>query len=125
MNAATASAIDGFVTAVSAALVALFGFNYYAMVWAFVGALVALMKSEQLAAPVRAIFYVLFSTFIGALLGTAAGELFHMTTRSAIAIMSLLGGVGWQGIIAILLKVAEGKLRTYVPPRGDEGSPAP
>src|SRR3954463_16089600 len=120
MSPVAAGAVDGFVSAVSAALIALFGLNYYAMVWAFVGALVALMKSEK-TTRMRAIFYVLFSTFIGALLGTACAEFFKINLNSAISIMSLLGGVGWQGIIAILLKVAEGRLRTYIPPLGDEG----
>lgn len=119
MNAAAAGAVDGFVGVISAALVALFGLNYYAMVWAFVGALVALTKSEKMTR-LFAVIHVLLSTFIGALLGTAGGEYLGITQRSAIAVMSLLGGVGWQGIIALFLKVAEGRLKQYIPrPRVD------
>jgi hypothetical protein len=121
MTNATTAAIDGFVGVVSAALVALFGLNYYAMVWAFVGALVALTRSDK-TTRTRAIFYVLFSTFIGALLGTAAAEFFGISMRSVIAIMSLLGGVGWQGMIALLLKLAEARIRTYIPPPRDGGA---
>lgn len=110
-----AGPVDAFVTVISAGLVSLFGLNYYAVVWAFVGALVALTRSDKMTRW-RAIFYVMFSTFIGALLGTAGAEFMKITTRSIIAVMALLGGVGWQGMIAILLKVAEGRIRALVPP---------
>lgn len=116
--------VDTFVEVISAGLTSLFGLNYYAVVWAFVGALVALTRSEKMTRW-RAIFYVMFSTFIGALLGTAGAEFMKITTRSVIAVMSLLGGVGWQGMIAILLKVAEGRMRAFVPPAPSPSSPPP
>jgi hypothetical protein len=115
MASSTTTAVDVFVNFVSAALISLFGLNYYAMVWAFVGALVALTRSNKMTRT-RAVFYVIFSTFIGALLGTAAAEYLALTSRSLIAVLSLLGGVGWQGMIALLLKIMEGRIRAYVPP---------
>lgn len=118
------SAVDAFVTYISAALISLFGLNYYAMVWAFIGALVALTKSAKMTR-LRAVFYVIFSTFIGALLGTAAGEYFTLSSRTSIAFLSLLGGMGWQGMIAVLLQVAEGRIRAYVPPILPPPTPPP
>lgn len=123
-GAVATTAVDGFVTAVSGAITALFGLNYYAMVWAFVGALVALTRSEKMTR-MRAVFYVIFSTFIGALLGTAAADYTEIQNRSAIAVMALLGGTGWQGMIAILLKVMEGRIRAYIPPAPAPAPPPP
>lgn len=111
----TTGAVDTFVTAASASLIALFGFNYYAMVWAFVGALVALTKSDKVPHWGRAVFFVLLSTFIGALISTAFAEFMKITTRSVIAILALLGGVGWQGFIALLIKAMEAYIRLRTP----------
>lgn len=97
----------------------LVGLNYYALVWAFVGALIALTQAERMARW-KALGHVMLSMFVGALLGTSAGDFMNISQRSAVAVMSLLGGVGWQGMIAILLKISEGKLKLFLPKGGDD-----
>lgn len=108
------SEADTFVSYISANLISLLGLNYYALVWAFIGALVALTQSNRMER-VRAVIYVLLSTFIGALLGTAAGEWLAISKVSLVAVLSLLGGVGWQSMIASMLKIAEARFRIFMP----------
>lgn len=111
----TVVGVDSVVSFISANLISLLGLNYYALIWAFVGALVALTQSERMER-LRAVIYVALSTFIGALLGTAAGEWLAISKVSLIAVLSLVCGVGWQGMIAAMLKIAEGRFKSFMTP---------
>lgn len=114
MAAPAVSAIEAFVTQISGGLGALLGLNYYAIVWAFWGALIPLTKTRRIAG-LRVIGYVLFSMLLGALLSTAAADFLHITTRSTISIMALIAGASWQSLVAILVLIAEGQLGTFLP----------
>lgn len=115
---------DSYVSYASATLLALLGLNYYAFIWAFVGACVALGKTEKLSKG-RAILYVMLSTAVGALLGTVAAERFEIKAASIIAIMALLGGMGWQGITAALLQSFRDRIVGAFPGALRAPSPSP
>lgn len=110
------SAVEGLVTQISTGLGILLGLNYYALVWAFFGALIPLTKTRKIDG-LRVIGYVLFSTMLGALLSTAAADFLHIVTRSTISIMALVAGASWQSLVAVLVLIAEGQLRTFIPPK--------
>lgn len=108
------SPVEAFVTQISSGLGILLGLNYYALVWAFFGALIPLTKTRKIEG-LRIIGYVLFSSFLGALLSTAAADFLHITTRSTISVMALLAGASWQTFVAILVLIAEGHLQRFLP----------
>lgn len=114
MNHQNPIAVDAFVAALNAATLALLGVNYYAVVWAFLGSLVAMTQMERKVWS-RAVLYSLLSTLIGSLMGTATADFLNITNRSALAFLSILGALGWQTFLAICIKIAEGKLKSYLP----------
>lgn len=103
------SPVDALVANVSAILLALLGVDYYAMLWAFTGALVALTQTNI--GRGRALVYVLLSTLVGSVLGSAAIAFLGSQNRVFLALLSLVAGVGWQTFIALLLRAVEGRLK--------------
>lgn len=108
------TAVDAFVVAANGTLLALLGVDYYAMLWAFVGALLVVTQTQKMGRG-RAVVYVAVSTLVGAVLGSAAGSFLGAQSRAVNALLALLGGVGWQGIVALLLRMAEGKIKQLIP----------
>lgn len=102
----TVAEVEAWVTGISSGLSAILGLNYYALVWAFFGALIPLTQSRRFDG-LTAIAYVLFSTMLGALIGTLAADLLGVTQRSAICLMAVVGGASWQSLIAIAIREAE------------------
>lgn len=111
--------IAAIVAGVSQLLLTLFGVDYYAMLWAFIGSLLAITQTLAMTRT-RAIIYVLLSTLIGAVLGSAAVAFLGTGNRAFLAVLSCVGGVGHQTLIALLLKVAEGRINSFLPGAPDK-----
>lgn len=114
MNHNNAVDVGAFVAVLNAATLALLGVNYYAVVWAFLGSLVAMTQMER--KPwMRAVLYSLLSTLMGSLLGTAGADFMGLTNKSALAFLSTVGALSWQTSLALVVKIAEGKLKSFLP----------
>lgn len=100
------------VAAISQAFLTLFGVDYYAMVWAFVGSCLALTQVPKMTRS-RAIVYVVLSTLIGAALGSAAVAFLGSTQRVHLLVCSLVAGAGSQLIVAALLQVALNRIKSF------------
>lgn len=100
-----------FVAAISQVLLALFGVDYYAMLWAFVGSLVALSRSERMTRG-RAVVYVFLSTLMGAALATGAVAFFNTSARPVLIAVSLIGGAGSQLIVTTLVRGVLSRIQT-------------
>lgn len=106
--------VEQFVAFASNALGALLGLNYYALLYAFLGALVAVMKSEKINDRIRLVVFVIASTLVGAIMGTASAEYLLITRKSFIAMISLCCGLWWQALLAIVLTVIQAKGKAIV-----------
>ena len=93
--AATASTIS----------LALLGVDYYSLVWAMFGAMLAVYQSEKLGR-VRAVAFVFLSTLIGAACGTAVLEWAASTSRPLLILASLVAGSGAQLLVKALLQAS-------------------
>lgn len=100
------------VATISAITLALLGVQYYALLWAFVGAMVALIQSASMTRG-RACVYVLLSTLAGAALGQAAVAWVGSEQRALLVAASLLGGVGAPLVVSSLLRAALRLIDTY------------
>jgi hypothetical protein len=110
-----------FVAAASQVLLALFGVDYYAMLWAFVGSLFALGQAKMMTRR-RAVAYVALSTLLGAALGTVFVEWAGTTHRAYLIFGSLLGGSGSQLIVPALVAGTINRIRTTL--GGAQNEPA-
>jgi peptidoglycan/LPS O-acetylase OafA/YrhL len=106
--------LDALVAATNAALLALLGVDYYATIWAFVGSLLALTQMQKMTRP-RAVIYVLLSTLIGAALAGGAVAFLGTSHRAFTVTLGLLGGAGSQGLVALLLRGVEGRIKSLLP----------
>lgn len=92
-----------FVATASAATLALFGVDYYSLLWGFVGAMWAVMEAER--EPwLRAIVLVALSTLLGAAFGSAAQLLVEPPSRGVLIIGALLGGAGAKLIVSTAIR---------------------
>lgn len=101
----TSAAVGALVAAVSAILMALFGVDYYSILWALIGALFAVWLSERMSRG-RAIIYVLLSTLAGAVLGNVLALQLAHAPKTLLNGLCLVGGVAAQGIAAALMMAA-------------------
>lgn len=98
------------VGAISSATVTLLGVDYYAVLWGFVGAMLALTQVERMERR-RALVYVALSTLIGAACGTAAIAYTNQPVRAFLILASIVGGFGANVIISALLQVALNRIK--------------
>ncbi len=77
---------------------ALFGVDWYALLWGFVGAMYALFNGPDLAR-LPAIAFVAMSTFAGASIGSMVVLAMAVEHRVVLIFISLVGGVCSQMII--------------------------
>lgn len=99
------------VAAISQFLLALFGVDYYAMLWAFVGSLFALSQVKKMSRG-RALAYILLSTIAGAALGTVFVDWMETQRRAYLILGSLIGGAGAQLFISALVQGALNRIKT-------------
>lgn len=93
----------------STTTLALFGVEYFALLWAFIGALFALMQSQAMGRW-RAVFFVAISTLIGAALGSGFVDVVQTTSRPILILAVLIGGAGAQTLIGSILKAAQTRI---------------
>lgn len=117
------SSVAVFVAAASQVLLALFGVDYYAMLWAFVGSLLALSQVKKMTRS-RAIVYVLLSTLVGAALGTGCVVFFEVKARAALLVTSLVGGAGSQLFVTALIQGALFRIKSTLGGAHEPSQPA-
>ncbi len=91
--------------AASAITLALFGVDYYSLLYGFVGALLALSEAGTMGRR-RAVIYVALSTLVGGAFGNAAVTFFGSTARPFLILGCLIGGAGAQLLVSALLTAA-------------------
>lgn len=112
-----------YVSSFSATLLALFGVDYYALFWAAIGAVGALLY----AAPTqrgRAAITVVVSSFLGAALGTALAEQFG-GTRSVLIVCALVCASGPQVLITSLLNRVVTEINRGAPAKAGDSNAKP
>lgn len=89
---------------ISSLTLALLGVSHYALIWGFVGALAALYQHRERLGPLRAICFVVLSTFCGAAMATWSISYLAVETRPVLIGLSLVAGFGAQIILTAILK---------------------
>lgn len=97
--------IGALVAAVSAISMALFGVDYYSLLWGLVGALLAVMLSEPMSRA-RAVIYTFLATLTGAILGNVIAWRLGQMPKVALSALCILGGLASLAVAAALLKAA-------------------
>jgi hypothetical protein len=96
------SGVAVLIAAISSFLLAAFGVDYYALLWASLGAATTLLYSKPTKKARAGIMTTVISAFAGAALGSLANE--HLiTTRSFLLVASLVGGAGAQPLVNALV----------------------
>ncbi len=97
--------------AVSGVTLALLGVPYHALVWSFVGALVALSQAVRMPRG-RAFAFVALSTLCGAAIGAGVEGLLDKASRAALVMASLVGGYGAQQVLGRALQALLDRITT-------------
>lgn len=105
----TSSTATAIAAAASGVTLALFGVDYFSLLYGLVGAMVAVVNTAQMPW-VKAVVFVVLSTLIGAVLGNAAVVVLGTTNRIMLILGCLIGGAGAFGLVAALIKIATGRL---------------
>lgn len=113
------SVLAAIVSGASQALLTLLGVDYYAMIWAFFGSLVALTQTQRMTRG-RAVLFVLLSTLVGAALGTAAFAYLAVQPKAILLVTSVVGGFGFQLILAALTQAVVARIKTLGGVKDDE-----
>lgn len=100
------------VTAVSAVTLALFGVDYYSMLYSFVGALLGLLSIRETISRGRAVLYVALNTVLGAALGNALVEVAGSSSRAALIGACIVCGAGAQMLVTRLLTALGARIDT-------------
>jgi fructose-specific phosphotransferase system IIC component len=91
------------VASISAATMALLGVSYYALIWALVGALLALYQAKGMGR-VSAVLFMFLSTLVGAACGTAFVDWVAKDSRPLLILASLVCGSGAHVLVTALLQ---------------------
>lgn len=100
-----AGTLGALIAAVSAISMALFGVDYYSLLWGLVGALLAVMLSEPMTRA-RAVVYTFLATLTGAVIGNVIAVRFGPMPKVVLSALCILGGLAALAIAAGLLKAA-------------------
>lgn len=93
----------------SGVTMALFGVDYYSLLYGLVGAMVAVVNTAQMPW-LKAVVFVVLSTLVGSVLGNAAAVTLGATNHIMLSLGCIIGGAGAFGLVAALLKIATGKI---------------
>lgn len=96
------------VASVSAAVLALLGVDYYALLWGVIGAVISALWGESLGRT-GAIVTVITSSFVGAGFGTAIAE--QSGSRSWLIVAALVCAAGARPIVATAVQVVVARLK--------------
>lgn len=103
----TSASAAAFSAAASAISMALFGVDYYSLVWGFLGALLALTQAARMER-MQAMVYVTLSTFVGAMCGSFVTDYYSLKSRLWLLALCLFFGLVAQAIVAAVFKAAPG-----------------
>ncbi len=92
---------------------ALFGVDYYALLWGFFGAMYALFNGPELTR-LPAISFVAMSTFAGAAIGSMVVLALEIEHRVVLIFISMVGGVCSQMIINEAAKSVSGVIARFL-----------
>lgn len=98
--------------AISVVTLALFGVDYYSLLYGLVGALVGLSQAAAMAR-LAAVVHIAMSTILGAAFGNAALALFGTTSRPLLIMGCLIGGAGAQLIVAAAIKAVLSRIELF------------
>ncbi|MDB5966698.1 MAG: hypothetical protein JWQ72_3198 [Polaromonas sp.] len=101
----TTTTIAALAAAASAISLALFGVDYYSLLYAFVGAMLAMANADSMGR-VRAVIYVITSMMVGAVIGNAALAWFDSHSRALLFGGCLGGGLVAQVAAAAIVRAA-------------------
>lgn len=90
------------IATLSAFTLSLLGVDYYSLLWALIGALLALYQSEPMR-KWRTMWFIALSTLVGAACGTGGYEVVASNSRPVLIVLSLVAGYGAQLIVTALL----------------------
>jgi hypothetical protein len=116
----TTSGIAIWAASLSAASLALFGVDSYALMWGLIGAICARGRAESLSW-LRAVFYVALSMLLGAALGTGfqavvqvvAGSMPSRALQAMLVAGSCVGGYGSQRLLDALVSGAVKRIHKF------------
>lgn len=100
----------------SAITIALFGVDYYALVWGFIGAMFARGNADTMTR-YRAIIYITLASCVGAAIGTGmlalAQTMFVVTSQKpALIFLSMAGGAGSQKLLDAVVSMITNRIQT-------------
>lgn len=101
----TTAIIAAWAAILSGVTMAVFGVDYYSLLYGMVGAMLALHQAETMPR-LRAVLFVLLSTLVGSALGNAALNFFGASNKGMLFVGCIVGGAGAQIFINGLLKAA-------------------
>lgn len=108
------SAVAAIVAAFSAVLLALFGLDYYALVWSFVGTLGAMFFRETSLGSGKSLVYIFLSTLLGAALAQGLVYLIGLKDqRQVIMLLSVIAGGGSQAVASALLEALINRIKRF------------
>ncbi len=100
----------GAIATASTVTLAILGVDYYSLIWAMVGTLLALYQAERMGR-VRSVIYVTLSTLVGAAVGTGTMSFFTSESRGMLIVVSCVSGFGAQVIVTALLKAGVHRIK--------------
>ena len=103
----TSTATASFAAVLGGISLDLLGVPYHAIVWGFVGALVTMSQMATMPRG-KAFVFGLLSTLTGAALGSFGVDFFHLQSKAALIVGSLVGGAGAFALIGALVSAGFG-----------------
>lgn len=94
-----------FAAAASGITLAVFGVDYYSLLYGMVGAFIALGQAGQMGRS-RAVVYVVLATLVGSAIGNAAVAFFGVSNRAFLILGCVVGGAGSQLLLSALVRAA-------------------
>lgn len=101
----TTSTAAALAAALSTTSLALFGVDYYSLLYGCVGAMMAMTQAEAMTRT-RAVIFMALSTLVGAALGNGALALLGSTNRALLIVGCIVCGASAQLIVSRLIQAA-------------------
>ncbi len=99
--------------AASGVSLALLGVDVHSLLYAFIGALVAIGQQPSAGSKWRAVASVLLSMLVGAVLGNAAASVSGATGKASILTGCVVGGAGAQVLIVAMVRAAQARIESF------------
>lgn len=98
----TSAGLAALVATLSAALLAIFGVDYYSLLGGLVGAMLSLGGAARMSRG-NSIVFVLLSTFVGAVLGNVVATRLDQPPRAVLILLCIGGGILAQALASALV----------------------